>query len=435
VAAVKKVVGSHPGLDRDVLSYQQARLKDSKSGADSPIVVRVYGNERVALADKAKEVGQELGKIDGIQNLHVELPVEEPSLEVEVDLERAKASGIKPGDVRRASAILLSGINVGQLFYDQKVFDVVVWGAPETRQNPDDVRNLLIDTPSGNQVRLSDVADVRLVNSPDVIEREGVFQRIDITASVSGRARDAVAADVKETIEGIDFPLEYRAELLGGFAEKRAAQQRLAWLGAFAALAMLLLLQAAFGSWTLGTVFFLTLPIAVAGGVVAALLAGGTVTIGAAVGLLAVLGIAARNGILLVKRYQQLERREGVPLGSGLVFQGARERLAPTLMTAVATGLAFAPFAVLGSRAGYEILHPMAIVVLGGLVTATLVNLFVVPVLYLNFATVRSDTELDLRLFEEELLAMEQTATAVPIVQNGGPPAGAPPVSDTDIKV
>jgi CzcA family heavy metal efflux pump len=436
VAAVKKVVGGHPGLDRDVLSYQQARLKEGKAGADSPIVVRVYGNEREALADKAKEVGQELAKIDGIQNLHVELPVEEPSLEVEVDLNRAKESGIKPGDVRRAAAILLSGINVGQLFYDQKVFDVVVWGAPETRQNPDDVRNLLIDTPSGRQVRLSEVADVRLVNSPDVIEREGVFQRIDVTASVSGRARDAVAADVKEKIEGIDFPLEYRAELLGGFAEKRAAQQRLAWLGAFAALAMLLLLQASFGSWTLGTVFFLTLPVALAGGVVAALFDGGTVTIGAAVGLLTVLGIAARNGILLVKRYQQLERREDVPFGSQLVFQGARERLAPTLMTAIATGLAFAPFAVLGSRAGYEILHPMAIVVLGGLVTATLVNLFVLPVLYLNFATVKSDTELDLRLFEEELLALDQTASALPVLQAAGPPVDAPAaVSDTEIQV
>ncbi len=164
-----------------------------------------------------------------------------------------------------------------------------------------------------------------------------------------------------------------------------------------------------------------------AGGVVAALLAGGTVTIGAAVGLLAVLGIAARNGMLLVKRYQQLERREGVPLGSVLVFQGARERLAPTLMTAVATGLALAPFAFFGSKAGYEVLHPMAIVVIGGLVTATLVNLFVVPVLYLNFATVRSDTELDLRLFEEELLAMDRAAN---------PPAATPtPVAETEIRI
>ncbi len=422
VAAVKKVVAAQPGLDRDVLSYQQARLKDSRDGVDSPVVVRVYGNERQILADKAKEVGAELKKIDGIKDLRVELPVEEPSLEVEVDLDKAKGYGIKPGDVRRAAAILLSGIDVGQLFYDQKVFDVVVWGTPETRQNPDDVRNLLIDTPTGTQVRLSDVADVRIVNSPDVIEREGVFQRIDVTANVSGRAREAVADDVRKTIEAIDFPLEYRAELLGGYAEKKAAHTRLLWLGAFAALAMLLLLQASFGSWTLGTVFFLTLPVALAGGVVAALVDGGTVTIGAAVGLLTVLGVAARNGILLIKRYQHLERREDVPLSSALVLQGARERLVPTLMTAGVTAAVFAPFAVLGSRAGYEILHPMAIVVLGGLASATLVTVLVLPVLYLNFASVRSETEVDLRLFEEELLSMDRGGA----VASAAPPSESP---------
>jgi CzcA family heavy metal efflux pump len=413
IAAVKKVIAGYPGLDRDVSSYQQARLKQAKPGADGPIVVRVYGNEKNVLAGKAKEVGQELAKIDGVKDLNVELPVEEPALEVAVDLERAKQFGVKPGDVRRAAAILLSGINVGQLFYDQKVFDVVVWGAPQTRQNPDDVGNLLLDTPSGNQVRLEEVADVKVASSPNAIEREGVFQRIDITAGVSGRSRDAVAADVKRTIERMDFPLEYRAELLGGFVEKRAAQHRLFALGAFAALAMLLLLQAAFGSWRLGAVFFLTLPIALVGGVVAALVTGSTLTIGAALGLLTVLGIAARNGVLLVKRYQQLERHEGEAFGAQLVLRGARERLAPTLMTAVATGLAFAPFALLGSRPGYEILHPMGIVVLGGLVTATLVNLLATPALYLNVAGTKSDTELDIRLFEEELLSMDRPASPV----------------------
>jgi Cu/Ag efflux pump CusA len=407
VAAVKKALADYKDLDRDVLSYQQAQLQPVKK-ADAPIVVRVYGNENDALADKAKELGNELSKINGIKNLHVELPVVEPTLEVEVDLNKAKEVGVKPGDVRRAAAILLSGINVGQLFYDQKVFDVTVWGAPETRQNADDIRNLLIDTPTGGQVRLADVADVRQVDSPNVIEREGVFRRIDITASVSGRGRDAVAADVKRTIERTDFPLEFRAELLGGYVENQAAQRRLLGLGAFSALAMLLLLQAAFGSWRLGAVFFLSLPVALVGGVVAALVTGGsTVTIGTALGLLTVLGIAARSGILLIRRYQHLERYEGEVFGTGLVVRGARERLAPTLTTALATGLALVPFALVNSRPGYEILHPMGIVVLGGLVTATLVTLLAVPALYLNFAGTRTDTELDIRLFEEELLAVD----------------------------
>ncbi|MGH9267703.1 MAG: efflux RND transporter permease subunit, partial [Acidimicrobiales bacterium] len=204
VAGLKKVVAGHTDLDRDVLTYTQARLKDVKSGADEAIVVGVYGSEQKILAGMAKEVGDRLARIDGIKNLLVDLPVEEPTLEVEVDLERAKQFGVKPGDVRRAAAFLLSGVEVGQLFYDQKVFEVVVWGAPETRQNENDVRTLLIDTPGGGQVRLEQVADVRRVNTPDVIEREGAFRRIDVSATVAGRARGAVAADVKRTIQAMD---------------------------------------------------------------------------------------------------------------------------------------------------------------------------------------------------------------------------------------
>jgi Cu/Ag efflux pump CusA len=175
---------------------------------------------------------------------------------------------------------------------------------------------------------------------------------------------------------------------------------------------MILLLQAAFGSWRLGVLFALVLPVALVGGVLAALAGGGTVTIGSAVGLLTVLGIAARNGIVLIRRYQQLERREGELFGLDLVLKGARERLAPTLMTALATGLVFLPVIVLGDRAGYEVLHPMGIVILGGLVTATLVNVFVTPGIYLNFGSIRTDTELDLTQFEEELRITDPPAPA-----------------------
>ncbi len=425
VSAVRKAMAAYPSHDRDVRSYMQARVKEVKSGADDPVVVRVYGQNPEVLADKAQEVRDELAKIDGIADLNVELPVNEPALEVQVDLKRAQEFGIKPGDVRRQAATLLSGIEVGQLFYDQKVFEVVVWGAPETRRNPDDVRNLLLDTSKG-QIPLREVADVSIANSPDVIEREGAFRRIDVTAKVSGRAEGAVLSDVKETIEAIDFPLEYRAELIGEYQAERAAEHRLMWLGALAAVGMLLLLQAGFGRWLLGALYFLTLPVALVGGVVAARLDGGTVTIGAAVGLLTVLGIAARNGILLIRRYQQLERREGEPFGLNLVVRGAKERLAPTLMSALATALAFAPFVVLGNRPGFEILHPMGVVILGGLVTATLVNLLVVPALYLNFGNVESGTEVDLRLFEEELAPIPPVTVPVPAPPAPGNGASVP---------
>ena len=291
VKAMKKVVAAqNGGLDKDVLTYTQARLKDVKSGADAPIVVRVFGNNAEALAAKANEVGAAVGKIKGIKDLQVEVPVSEPTLEVEVDLDKAAQFGVKPGDVRRTAAYLLAGVEVGQLYYDQKIFEVVVWGAPEIRQDEAAIRNLLIDTPTGSQVRLEEVADVRRVNSPEVVEREGAFRRIDISASVAGRSRSAVASDVNDVISNMTFPLEHRAELLGTYAEKKAAETRLLWLGALALLGMVLLLQAAFGSWRLGVLFALALPVALVGGVLAALAGGGTVTIGSAVGLLTVLG-------------------------------------------------------------------------------------------------------------------------------------------------
>jgi Cu/Ag efflux pump CusA len=238
---------------------------------------------------------------------------------------------------------------------------------------------------------------------------------------VSGRDRDAVAADVKRLIKNTAFPLEYRAELLGTYAEKQAAEKRLLGLGALAAVGMLLLLQACFGSWRLGVLFFAALPVALVGGVVAAFADGATVTIGAALGLLTVLSITARNGILLIKRYQDLERREGQAFGLALVQRGARERLLPTIMTAVTTGLVFLPVVVLGELPGYEVLHPMGIVILGGLVTATLVNVFVTPAIYLNFGSRRSQTELDLTLFEAELAEAERQ-----IVLTGAPAAPPP---------
>jgi Cu/Ag efflux pump CusA len=420
VKAMKKVVAAqNGGLDKDVLTYTQARLKDVKSGADAPIVVRVFGNEPDALAAKAKEVGDAVGKVKGIKDLQVEVPVSEPTLQVEVNLEKAQQFGVKPGDVRRTAAYLLAGVEVGQLYYDQKIFEVVVWGTPEIRQDEAAIRNLLIDTPTGGQVRLEDVADVRRVNAPDVVEREGAFRRIDVSASVQGRSRNAVATDVKDVLSHMTFPLEFRAELLGTYADKKAAENRLLWLGALAALGMVLLLQAAFGNWKLGVLFASTLPVALVGGAVAALAGGGTVTMGSAVGLLTVLSIAARNGIVLIRRYQQLERREGEAFGLDLVLKGARERLTPTLMTALATGLVFLPVLVLGDRAGYEVLHPMAIVILGGLVTATLVNVFVTPGIYLNFGNTRTETEIDLTLFEEELMLPDRQTTPA----NGATPA------------
>jgi Cu/Ag efflux pump CusA len=202
---------------------------------------------------------------------------------------------------------------------------------------------------------------------------------------VSGRDLGSVVNDVNQRLQGIKFPLEYHAEVLGEYQERQAAQGRLLGFGMAAALAVFLILQIAFGSWRLAALAFFTLPSALVGGVLAAFATGGVISLGSLVGFFTVFGIAARNGIMLINHYQHLEREEGVPFGPELVLQGARERLAPILMTALAAGLALVPLVISGDIPGQEIEHPMALVILGGLVTSTVLNLFIVPSLYLRF--------------------------------------------------
>jgi len=280
----------------------------------------------------------------------------------------------------------VQGIEVNDIWRPARVFDVNVWSTPQTRRSLSSIRALPIDTPVGGRVELGEVADIRVAPTPNTIERENISRRIDVTADLSGQNLGSVAGKVEDALARVDFPRGYHAELLGESAEREAAQRRLRWLGLAAAVAVLLLLQVAFGSWRLAVLFFVTLPMALVGGVLAAYVTGGTISLGSLVGFFTVFGIAARNGILLINHYQHLEREEGEPFGPALVLRGALERLSPILMTALATGLALVPLLFNADIPGHEIEHPMAVVIVGGLVTSTFLNLFVVPPLYLRFA-------------------------------------------------
>jgi Cu/Ag efflux pump CusA len=272
---------------------------------------------------------------------------------------------------------------------------VVVWGTPETRNSLTSIRDLLIDTPSGEQVRLGDVADVRIVPVPTVITHEGVKRYVDITADVQGRSLSAVASDVKSHLLQIPLPLEYHAEVLNEYAQRQAAQTSLFTFVVAAVLGIFLILQSAYRSWRLALASSLTLPLALVGGLLAVFATGGTFSIGSLIGFLALFGIAVRNSIVLINRYQYLERFDGKTFGEGLVLQESRERTVPILTAAFATTLVLLPALFLGDIPGLEIVRPMAVVILGGLVTSTLFSLFVVPTLYLQFgANPEADIEL-----------------------------------------
>jgi Cu/Ag efflux pump CusA len=292
---------------------------------------------------------------------------------------------LKPGDVRRAAATMMAGIEVTDIHRDGKVYDVMVWSIPEVRNNIASIRELLIDTPTKGRVKLGDIAELRLAPTPNIIKRENAARRIDVHANVRGRDLGAVARDVEARLQQVNFPIGYYPHLLGEYAERQAVQKRVLGFTIAVAVGIFLLLQASTGNWRLSCLTYLTLPAALVGGVLAAFLGDRVVSLGSLVGFLTVLGIAARNGILLIDHYRHLETVEGEPFGPGLVLRGARERLSPILMTSLCTGLALLPLAITGDIPGHEIEHPMAVVILGGLVSSTLLSLFVVPVLYLRF--------------------------------------------------
>jgi len=408
VAAVQEVVAGYPGLSPEVLTYLQAKVRQELSGTGESLVVRVYGEDMNVIRKKAEEVQKVLARIDGVVNSKVQYPKEMPTLEIEVDLDKAKRYALKPGDVRRAAASLVSGIEVGNLFDEQKVFEVMVYGTPETRHSLTSIQELLIDTSSRGHVRLKEVADVRIVPAVTEIHRDAVARRVDVTAGVRGRDFAAVAADIQRGMKAVDFPLEYRAELLGEYAERLAAQQRVLTFAIAAAIGIFLLLQAFFRSWRLATVVFVTLPMALVGGVLAVCLTGGgLLSLGSIVGFVAVLGIAVRNGMALISRYRYLEQHDGATLGAELIQRGTQERSAPILMTAGATALIFLPLALFGNIAGLEIVHPMAIVILGGLVTTTLLTVVGVPAMYLLFGAAREPEleELEVTVGTQEEMA------------------------------
>ncbi|MGB7874154.1 MAG: efflux RND transporter permease subunit, partial [Anaerolineales bacterium] len=392
VAAIQETVNGYPGLDREVRTYMQDSLNRLQPNNSDLYTVRLYGDDYQVLRSEVEKVRQTVAGVAGVTDAQAVLPLEEPTLEIEVDLAVAQRFGVKAGDVRRAAATLLSGINVGSLFEEQKIFDVVVWAKPEVRHNLSDIRNLLVDTPGGGHVRLGEVADVSIAPAPTVINREAISPFLDVVFDIRGRNVAAVLNDIEAAMQSYPFPLEYHAEVQYDYQAQSSALQVTLVSGLIALIGIFLLLQAASESWHMALATLLTVPAALAGGLLAALLGGSTIASVSLFGLLAVLGIGVRNSVLLIKHYHMLERG-GEVFSPGQVMQGASERLAPMLMTFLATSLALLPFVFLGNTPGLEIMRPIAIVILGGLVTSTFVNLFVLPALYLRYGA-RREAEL-----------------------------------------
>ena len=355
------------------MTYLRERIKEVLTGASGSIVVRIYGPNLEVLRGKAAEVGERISAIPDVIDLQVEPQDLIPTIEVEYRHAAAGQLGLTPGRVRAAITTLLQGTKVGEVYEDEEIIDVVVRGVDRLRRDPHVLRQVRLDTPLGGAVPLGDVATVHTVAVPNLIQREGASRRIDVSLNVSGRDLAAVASDVEEAVGSVNFDQGYFPELIGEYAAQQEARNRLIGLSLLSVFGILLLLHADFKSPRLVFLVFVSLPFALAGGVL---------SLGSLVGFVTVLGIAARNGIMLVSHYRHLEHEEGMAFGRELLIRGAEERLAPILMTALTTALALLPIAIAGNAPGYEIESPMAVVIIGGLVTSTLLNLLLMPALY-----------------------------------------------------
>jgi Cu/Ag efflux pump CusA len=367
---VRSVADGYPGMRSDTGGYAEERITAERSRVPSDFVVRVYGVEMDVLRDRAEEVRTMLEDTEGLSDARLDVPADQPIAEIEVDLTAARNAVIKPGDVRRAAAALLQGIEVGYLFEQQKVFQVVVVGDPAARHSLTSVENLLIDTPNGGHVRLGDVAEVRVVPNQTVVEHVDTSRYIDVLATRDGRSNSAVAADVKAGLADIEFPLEYHAQIPSAVTAQEDGQQWTWLVGLAVALGILVLLQTAVASWRVAAVVLVALALPLAGGALGSLLAGGMGSLITLVGFAAILGIATRDSIILVRTAQ---------IKHISALQAARERLFPTLGTSLMTALLLVPLVVLGGAVGQEVILPITLVVWGGLLGSALMTLLVLP--------------------------------------------------------
>lgn len=368
-AAITAVMHGYPGLRTDLVTYPGDRVGQVTANQRDDLVVRVYGADLGMLQQKAGDVRAMLTRVSGVANPVVRQIPQQPTVTVKVNLAAAQKYGLRPGDIRRDATTLTSGLIVGNLYEQSKIFDVVVWGAPQTRSNLTELGNMLIDTPGGGQVALKDVASLTVRAEPAAIVHDDVLRSVEVAARVTGDPSE-VAAAVRAQIARMPMPYEYHAEVFGSATIRSSDATRGLAYGAVALVGIFLLLQAAVASWRRAGLLLASLPLSAVGGVLTAPLAGGISNIASLTGLFAVMALALRACVLLGRR-----------IDSGV--EAARERTVAVLQTALATAAIMVPAAFMSSGPGLELLHPLAVTMLGGLVTLLLVQGLLLPALLL----------------------------------------------------
>jgi CzcA family heavy metal efflux pump len=361
------------------------RIDHMLSGTRAAIAVKLYGTDLYQLRRYAEMVKTEMTEVEGLVDLFVDQQTDVPQVRIRPDRERMAMYGLRPADVDELIDVAFLGVVTSQVYEGEHRHDLVVRFAPEYRGDLESIRRTLIDTPGGGPIPLKMIADIRVDRGPNYISRENVQRKIVIQANVAGKDLRGAVEEIRTRVdENIDFPRGYFVEFGGQFESEEKATRTVTLLSIISLLTIALVLYMEFGSFRQAALVMVNLPLALIGGIVSVFLTDGIISIATLVGFITLFGIAVRNGILMVSHYNHLIEKEGVSTAEAVV-QGSLERLSPILMTALTTGLALIPLALAGDKPGSELESPMAIVILGGLVTATLLNLVVVPALYLKW--------------------------------------------------
>jgi CzcA family heavy metal efflux pump len=387
LAELRREFSTLPGTNVTIGQPISHRIDHMLSGTRANIAVKVFGDDLATLRRLGERVRAAMATVPGVVDLSLEQQMDVPFVRFILNRSMIARYGLRPGDVAAAIETSFAGATVGRIFDRGTAFDLIVkLDSSAAAADFDRVSDLPIDTPTGAVVPVRLLADVRREQGPNMVLRENVQRRIVISSNVAGRDLGSVVTDIQAAVaQAVPMPMGYRVEYGGQFESEEAASQRLSGLGVLVIAGLFMLLVLAFGRARDAVVVMVNLPLALIGGVVGVFLAGGVLNVATTIGFITLFGIATRNGIMLISHIRNLITVEGVSDVRVAVERGARERLIPILMTAMAAGLALIPLALSGGKSGSEIQTPMAVVILCGLITSTLLNMFVVPALYLRY--------------------------------------------------
>jgi multidrug efflux pump subunit AcrB len=415
VGQVRAIADGMPGVAGTVGTYESDSMSGVLPTAPSALTVRLYGSDYGELARLGRQVEAAMTGIGGLGPPRMQLPAGQPTLNLAVNLATATRNGVKPGDIRREAATLLSGLTVGNFFEQQKVFDVVVLGTPAVRSNLSSVSNLLLDTVNGGHARLGSLARVSVATEPEDITHDQMSPYVDVTARLSGRSLSSAMAAIAGELGRATFPLGYSAVVVGQPASPAVSAGRLAGYLIAVLIAILLLVQAATGSWRLALLVLAALPVPVAAGILTALALGTQDSLAALAGLLGVLAIAIHQAFRVTAAIGRGNPTRHGPLTQDALVNVAADASGPVVAAAAVAAVALLPFIVMGDVAGIELLSTAAAVILAGLVVATLLNTLVLPVACLRLGRVRdSDARSDQDLAEAHTVPFPRKEPDVP---------------------